>query len=92
MSRAKPYRGIGVPPMGLMAVSASHSLSNRFRIATQLARTVCSIHNLDMVHKSIRPENILLFRDGKSELGSAFLLGFENVRLGGASYSADQVS
>lgn len=75
----------------LTASTRGHSLSERFRIATQLARAVCSIHNLDMVHKSIRPENILLLDDGRSELGSAFLLGFESVRLHDAStnYAGD---
>ena len=58
----------------------AHSLSDRFRLATQLARAVSSIHTFDMVHKSIRPENIVLFPDSESTLGSAFLVGFENVR------------
>ncbi|PVH91450.1 hypothetical protein DM02DRAFT_545786 [Periconia macrospinosa] len=57
-----------------------HSLSDRFRIATQLARAVFHLHTFDMVHKSIQPENILLFKDAGSSLGSAFLLGFERVR------------
>ena len=60
--------------------SIHHSLSDRFRLATQLARAVFHIHTFDMVHKSIRPENIILFLDPDSALGSAFLLGFENVR------------
>jgi len=49
-------------------------------LATQLARAVSSVHTFDMVHKNIRPENIILFRDSESTLGSAFLLGFETVR------------
>lgn len=57
-----------------------HSLSDRFRLATQLARAVLSIHMFDMVHKNIRPENIILFRDQESSLGSAFLLGFVRTR------------
>lgn len=64
----------------IMASETSHSLSDRFRLATQLARAVFSIHTFDMVHKSIRPENVLLFRDSDSTLGSAFLFGFERVR------------
>jgi hypothetical protein len=65
---------------GLIACDTFHSLSDRFRLATQLARAVFSIHVFDMVHKSIRPENIILFRDSESTLGSALLLGFERVR------------
>ncbi|ERF74886.1 hypothetical protein EPUS_09092 [Endocarpon pusillum Z07020] len=64
----------------IMACDTAHSLSDRFRLATQLARAVSSVHTFDMVHKSIRPENIILFRDQDSALGSAFLLGFERVR------------
>jgi hypothetical protein len=64
----------------IMARDTTHSLSDRFRLATQLARAVSSIHTFDMVHKNIRPENIILFRDSESTLGSAFLLGFETVR------------
>jgi hypothetical protein len=64
----------------LMSGDFNHSLSERFRIATQLARAVCSVHTFGLVHKSIRPENIVLFQDHDSKLGSAFLLGFEKVR------------
>jgi hypothetical protein len=64
----------------IMANDITHSLSDRFRLATQLARAVVSIHTFGMAHKSIRPENIILFRDQESTLGSAFLLGFERVR------------
>lgn len=64
----------------IMAYDTTHSLSERFRLATQLARAVSSVHTFDMVHKNIRPENIILFRDSESTLGSAFLLGFETVR------------
>jgi hypothetical protein len=64
----------------IMARDSKHSLSDRFRLATQLARAVCSIHTFDIVHKSIRPENIILFKDHGSVLGSAFLLGFERIR------------
>lgn len=57
-----------------------HSLSDRFHLAVQLARAVCSVHTFGLVHKGIRPENILIFRDPNSELGSAFLVGFETTR------------
>ncbi|KAH8696944.1 hypothetical protein GQ44DRAFT_832374 [Phaeosphaeriaceae sp. PMI808] len=64
----------------IMARNTAHSLSDRFRLATQLARAVSSVHSFDMVHKNIRPENIILFQDSESTLGSAFLLGFETIR------------
>lgn len=65
----------------IMANDVTHSLSERFQLATQLARAVFSVHTFDMVHKSIRPENIILLKDSRSTLGSAFLLGFESLRL-----------
>ncbi|RYP66865.1 hypothetical protein DL771_007587 [Monosporascus sp. 5C6A] len=64
----------------MLARNLSHSLSERFRLAMQLARGVCSVHTFGMVHKSIRPENIIVFRDRESILGTAFLLGFERLR------------
>jgi len=64
----------------IIASETTHSLSDRFRLATQLARAVFSVHTFDLVHKSIRPENIILFQDQESALGSPFLLGFERIR------------
>ncbi|RYP80294.1 hypothetical protein DL770_006293 [Monosporascus sp. CRB-9-2] len=64
----------------MLARNLSHSLSERFRLAMQLARAVCSVHTFGMVHKSIRPENIIVFRDRESILGTTFLLGFERLR------------
>ncbi|KAJ5708650.1 hypothetical protein N7488_008451 [Penicillium malachiteum] len=60
---------------------ATHSLSDRIRLAKQLATAVSFIHILDFVHKNIRPETILIFeRDGQS-LGPLYLLGFRAFRL-----------
>lgn len=64
----------------IMASDSIHSLSDRFRVATQLARAVFSVHAFDMVHKSIRQENIILFEDSDSTLVSAFLFGFGSLR------------
>jgi serine/threonine protein kinase len=67
----------------LLAARSNHNLSERFQIALQLARAVCSVHTFGLVHKSIYPENILLFKgkEERSVLGSAFLVGFGNIRL-----------
>jgi hypothetical protein len=64
----------------LMSGNDNHSLSDRFRLATQLATAVCSVHTFGLVHKSIQPENIVVFQDEDSALGSAFLIGFDKVR------------
>ena len=44
-----------------MARDTAHSLSDWFRLATQLARAVSSVHTSDIIHKNIRPEYIILF-------------------------------
>jgi serine/threonine protein kinase len=64
----------------LISSDADHSLSDRFKMAKELAKSVSGIHTYGFVHKNIRPETILTFRDGNSSLGSSFLLGFENIR------------
>ena len=64
----------------ILAKYKIYSLSDRFRVATHLAQAISSIHTFDIVHKSIRLENIILFQDTESTLGSAFLIGFEKVR------------
>lgn len=57
-----------------------HSLSERFRLASELAKAVNFVHVFGFVHKNVRPETILLLSDGTSSLGSAYLVGFERVR------------
>jgi hypothetical protein len=57
-----------------------HSLSERFRLASELAKSVSFVHMYDFVHKNIRPETVVLLQSSASLLGSAFLVGFENVR------------
>jgi hypothetical protein len=69
----------------LIAGDTNHSLSDRFGLARNLATAVCSVHTFGLVHKSIRPENILVFHDGdgrrsSNSLGTAFLVGFECIR------------
>ncbi|KAF3933855.1 hypothetical protein ABW19_dt0201746 [Dactylella cylindrospora] len=58
-----------------------HSLSDRLQLAKDLARSVNYIHLFGYVHKNIRSENIIVMKDGKSDIGSAFLIGFKEVRL-----------
>ncbi|CAF9930786.1 hypothetical protein IMSHALPRED_008282 [Imshaugia aleurites] len=68
-----------------------HSISERFELARQLARAILFIHITKNVHKSVRPETILLFEpDGSSDkvrypytIGQAYIVGFENMRKDG---------
>jgi hypothetical protein len=63
----------------LVVGDTRHSLSDRFRIAQQLATSIGYIHTFGFVHKNVRPETILLFPDAAA-LGPVYLLGFENFR------------
>jgi hypothetical protein len=58
----------------------AHSLTQRFRLAQNLARAVCSVHNLDLVHKNVRPETILECRDAEDAIGPVYLFGLQNFR------------
>jgi serine/threonine protein kinase len=64
----------------LLKSNFNHSLSDRFQLAVQLARSVSYIHAFGFVHKNIRPETILIFRTKDSSIGSVSLVGFENFR------------
>ena len=56
-------------------------LNERIEIASGLARAVLFLHASCFVHKSIRPENVLIFSSGKAKLGKPYLVGFEKFRL-----------
>lgn len=64
----------------LLSPDPSISLTDRFRIAQQLAQSVSYVHTYGFVHKSIRPDTVLIFEDSKSQLAASFLLGFERFR------------
>ncbi|KAI5925826.1 hypothetical protein F4810DRAFT_658473 [Camillea tinctor] len=56
-------------------------LADKVRVARDLATSVGYVHNFNFVHKSIRPENILLFdNEGAGPGPETFLVGFENFR------------
>lgn len=62
------------------------SLTQVVNLAKQVARAVSFFHTCDFVHKSVRPENVLVFsgegRQGADNRGvdSAFLVGYEDLR------------
>ncbi|CAG8001280.1 unnamed protein product [Penicillium olsonii] len=60
-----------------------YSLGDRITLAKQLATSISNIHLLDIVHKNIRPETVLIFQDNctRSKLGRSFLLGFKSFRM-----------
>jgi len=64
----------------LLLGDSYHSLSDRFVIASQLAKSVCYIHAFGFVHKNVRPENILMLKGFGMPTGHAYLVGFEHFR------------
>lgn len=64
----------------LQDVQQPDSLSDRFKLANELARSVSYIHTFDLVHKNIRPETILLLREEASPSLSTFMIGFDSFR------------
>lgn len=77
MGEPKGLRGL------LMTADTEHSLSDRFNVARQLARSVSYVHTYGFVHKNVRPETIVVFGRGDLDLGIPFLLGFERSRSAG---------
>ncbi|OCL02570.1 hypothetical protein AOQ84DRAFT_357323 [Glonium stellatum] len=59
------------------------TLGERFKMARSLAETLFQFHSVGWLHKSIRSENILLFRDPKTQAltySYPYLVGFEFSR------------
>ncbi|CAG8386077.1 unnamed protein product [Penicillium salamii] len=63
---------------------APHPLNQRFQLAKQLIRSLMFVHTFGFVHKSIRPDTIIVFRESEKMLGHSFLTGFERFRPGNA--------
>ncbi|KAF1957171.1 hypothetical protein CC80DRAFT_525288 [Byssothecium circinans] len=64
----------------LLSKDPNTSLSRRYHVARQLAQSVSYVHTYGFVHKSIRPDTILVMEDGNTPLAASFLLGFEKFR------------
>lgn len=56
------------------------TLTNRFELAKQMAKSINYVHTLGFVHKNVRPENFLGFQKNDSNSDLFFLVGFENMR------------
>ena len=64
----------------LLEQNPHHSLSDRFKLACDLAKAISYVHTFGFVHKNVRPETILIFKTAASTIGSVSLVGFENFR------------
>lgn len=57
------------------------TFGDKFAFARQLAKSISYIHTLGFIHKSVRPENILIFREAdRITPPSAYLAGFDSFR------------
>lgn len=65
---------------GYLSSQVNHTLTDRFQLAKQLAKSISYVHTLGFVHKNVRPETFLGFQTNGSAFGSFFLVGFEQVR------------
>ena len=65
----------------LLTPSQTAPLNQRFTLASLLSRSVFFIHASHFVHKSIRPDNVIVFQDGSCQLGTPFLVGFNCFRM-----------
>jgi len=71
-------------PQSLRAVllsGASYPLDERLELAKKLASSVLFVHTVQFVHKNIRPETIIVFRNEDSDIGAPYLAGFEKFRI-----------
>ncbi|RDW64346.1 uncharacterized protein DSM5745_09757 [Aspergillus mulundensis] len=68
----------------ILLQKAPHALNDRFQLARQLVRSLMFVHTSGFVHKSIRPDTIVVFETQDSPFGPSFLIGFERFRPGDA--------
>jgi len=72
------------------------SLSDRIRLALQIARTVQNFHRAGWLHKSLRSENILFFRTNDastvSSISDPVLAGFNFARFASPTEISEQPS
>ncbi|KAM3502662.1 hypothetical protein MY10362_004697 [Beauveria mimosiformis] len=64
-----------------LASTPSPALSDIVQIGQNIAEAISLVHVFGFVHKNIRPETVVIRRDEASGRPSAFLLGFEKLRL-----------
>ena len=79
-----PVQGMGPSPCSLRRLllewTTNFPLNERVRLAVSLARAIVFLHSSRVVHKSIRPENIIVLQETPGKIGAPFLVGFEKFR------------
>lgn len=64
----------------LLDADPSYSLNARINLAQMLARSITFMHTCRLVHKNIRPENIICFSTGDGYHDRPYLIGLERFR------------
>ena len=57
------------------------TLTDRFELAKQMAKSISYVHTLGFVHKNVRPETVLGFQTNEPGFVLFFLVGFESMRM-----------
>ena len=76
-------RELGHEPRSLRSYlsSLNLTLTDRFELAKQMARSIGYVHTLGFVHKNVRPETVLGFQNNGSGCDLFFLVGFQSIRM-----------
>ena len=64
-----------------LSSNLNHTLTDRFQLAKQLAKSISYVHTLGFVHKNVRSETVLWFQTKESSSDLFFLIGFEKMRM-----------
>ncbi|KFY30170.1 hypothetical protein V494_08234 [Pseudogymnoascus sp. VKM F-4513 (FW-928)] len=71
-------------PQSLRSVllsGTSYPLDERLNLAKRLASSILFVHTVQFVHKNVRPETIIVFKNENSDIGAPYLVGFEQFRV-----------
>ena len=69
----------------LLDADKTYPLNARVQIAQRLARSTVFLHTFQIVHKNIRPENVVCFGSQGGKPDRPYLIGFERFRMASAS-------
>lgn len=64
----------------VLLFKARYSLDEQLGLAKKIVNSVLFVQTASFVHKNIRPETVIVFRNEHSEVGAPFLVGFEQFR------------
>ena len=85
VGRPRTLRDLLLSPENVNGVR--FSLNSRIKLAQRIATAILFVHMAKLVHKNIRPENIVILETDSSggsgrvlEIGDSFLLGFDFAR------------